>query len=154
MAEAPAGEPTDPQSGGRLANALYLVGFVGFLGTAVAFLVLVALGSDPQPALLGNAIAAGLLVVWAASDTLGDPDSEVTSVPGAVGTGMLLLGVYGILAGIVVAATSPWHDRFAFVWLFAGGGAIAGVLGFATFPLEVVMSDTPTADDEGGPETE
>lgn len=155
MADAPSADPAESPPSGGLANALYLVGFVGFLGTAVAYLLLLGLGIDPQPALVGNAIAAALLVIWAASDTLADPDSDVTSVPGAVGTGMILLAVYGLLAAIVVAATSPWHDRFEFVWLFAGGGAVAGVLGFATFPLEVVMADSSTATDgEEGPETE
>lgn len=154
MADAASADAADSPSGG-LANALYLLGFVGFLGTAVAYLLLLGFGIDPRSALVGNAVAAGLLVVWAASDTLDDPDSAVTSVPGAVGTGMILLAVYGVLAAIVVLATSPWHDRFEFVWLFGGGGAIAGVLGFATFPLEVVMADSsPATDDADGPETE
>lgn len=155
MVDAASADPAESPPSGGFANAIYLLGFVGFLGTAVAYLLLLGFGIDPQPALVGNAIAAILLVIWAATDTLGDPDSDVTSVPGAVGTGMVLLAVYGVLAAIAVAATSPWHDRFEFVWLFAGGGVVAGVLGFATFPLEVVMGDTsPATDGEEGPETE
>lgn len=124
--------------GSPVANAVYLIGLVGFVLSALAYAAAVIVGVDLRPALAANAVAAGLLVAWAAHDTFRDPTSEVASVPGAAGTAMTLLAVYFLLAAVVVAASSPWHDRFDLAWLLGGAAVVAGVLAFLTFPLEVV----------------
>jgi len=142
--------PADPPAGsGRFATALYLVGLVGFVLSGLAYPVVLVLGGDLAPVLAANAAAVFLLVAWAAHDTLADPTSAVTTVPGAVGTAMVLLAVYGLLASAVVALTSPWHDHLALAWLLAGGTLVAGLLGVLTFPLEALAGRA--AGDEADP---
>lgn len=140
MADAPPRD-ADSTGAGGVATLLYLVGFAGFLLSGLAFVGLLVLGVDLRAALLANAAAAILLVAWAAYDTFHDPDSEVDSVPGALGTGMLLLAVYGLLAGVVVAVTSLFHAHADLLWWYGGGAVLAAVLGFVTFPLEVFMAE-------------
>lgn len=129
-----------PARSGRLATALYLVGLVAFVLSGLAYLLVLLLSGDIAPVITANAAAGCLLVAWAARDTLADPTSTVTTVPGAVGTAMVLLAVYGLLATVVVAVTSPWHDDLGLAWLLAGGTLVAGVLGVLTFPLEALAS--------------
>lgn len=130
-----------PESGnGRLATGLYLLGLGGFLLSTIAFAAALVLGTDLRPILAANALSAALLVAWAARDTYLDPDSEVTTVPGAVGTAMLLLAVYGLLAAAVVAVTSPVHGRLDLALFVAGAAVVAGVLAVVTFPLEVLVA--------------
>ena len=141
MADSDETASADPPAGsGRLATALYLVGLVAFVLSGLAYPIVLLLGGDLAPVLAANAAAVGLLVAWAAHDTLADPSSAVTTVPGAVGTAMVLLPVYGLLATVVVAVTSPWHDALDLAWLLAGGTLLAGVLGVLTFPLEALAS--------------
>jgi hypothetical protein len=138
------GAPSDPRHGGwTLATVAYLVGLLGFVGSALAFVAVLVLGGDVELALAGNAASTGVLVAWAAYDSLTDPDSTVATLPGAVGTAMVLVAVYGVLAAAVVAITSPRHGRLDLAWLFAGGAVVAGVLAAVTFPLEVVAGDGP-----------
>jgi len=136
------GAPSDPRPGGwTFATVAYLLGLLGFVGSAVAFGAAFVLGGDVGLALASNAASTGVLVTWAASDSLVDPDSEVETLPGAVGTAMVLVAVYGVLAAAVVAITSPRHGRLDLAWLFAGSAVVAGVLAAVTFPLEVLAGD-------------
>lgn len=153
MADPPETAPTDPPAGsGRIATALYLVGLVGFVLSGLAYPVVLLLRGDLRLVVAANAAAVGLLVAWAAHDTLADPESAVTTVPGAVGTAMVLLAIYGLLATVVVAVTSPWHDHLDIAWLLAGGTLVAGLLGVVTFPLEALASRAD-ADEPAPPES-
>lgn len=147
MADPPETAPTDPPAGsGRTATALYLVGLVGFVVSGLAYPAVLILGGDLLLVVAVNAAAVGLLVAWAAHDTLVDSGSAVTTVPGAVGTAMVLLAVYGLLATVVVAVTSPWHDHLAIAWLLAVEALAAGVLAVVTFPLEAFVGESPADD--------
>jgi hypothetical protein len=125
----------------RPGTAVFLVGLFGFALSALGFLTALILGVDVRVPLATNAASALLVVLWVAADRLRDPDSGVTSVPGAVGTTMLLLAAYGLVAAVVLAGTSFWHARFSLVWYLLGAALVAGVLGALTFPLEVLTGD-------------
>lgn len=140
------GPPTagDARAGGwTVATVAYLLGLLGFVVSALAFVVVLVFGGDVGLPIAVNAASMGLLVTWAATDSLADPDSEVETVPGAVGTAMVLVAVYGLLAAAAVAVTSLWHARLDLAWLLGGAGLVAGVLAIVTFPLEVFAGDGP-----------
>lgn len=120
---------------------VFLVGLVLFLASTIAFVVDLATGQDVLRSLALNGLGVGIIVAWAAHDTLVDPGAEVSSVPGALGTAMLLLGIYLGIATVVLAISSPWHGRLG-LWPWTGGtGVVLVVLGFATFPVEVLLGD-------------
>jgi len=124
------------------APLLFLVGLVAFAGGAVGVLADLVTGHDILRSLLVNGAGAGLLVTWAAVDTLSDPDSRVATPTGAAGTALLLYGLYMLVVGLVVAATTFRHGR---LWLGVGvsaSGAAGMVVGFVVFPRESVLGDT------------
>ena len=140
------------------APLLFLVGLVAFAGSAVAFLADLVTGHDILRSLLVNGGGAGLLVTWAAVDTLDDPDARVATATGAAGTALLLYGLYMVVVGLVVAATTFRHGR---LWLGVGmsaSGAAGMLVGFLVFPRESVLSgaggegtaDGPAADEPAG----
>lgn len=135
------------------APLLFLVGLVGFAGGAVGLLADLATGHGILRSLLVNGGGAGLLVTWAAVDTLGDPDARVATTTGAAGTALLLYGLYMVVAGLVVAATTVLHG---WLWLGVGmsaSGAAGMLVGFLVFPRESVLGDAdgePTAEDAPG----
>lgn len=149
--DGPGGTGEAGSGGWTVATVAYLLGLLGFGGSALAFVVVLLLDSDVAVLLAINAAATGLLVTWAGYDSLADPTSEVETVPGAVGTAMVLVAVYGLLAAAVVAITSFRHGRLDLAWLFGGGALVAGVLAVVTFPLEVVAGTGP---EEPAPEEE
>jgi hypothetical protein len=141
-----AGGPDRADAG--FATALFLVGLFGFLLSALGFAAALGLGIDVRFPLATNAGSAALVVGWLAANRLGDPTSGVTSVPGAVGTAMLLFGAYGLVVAVVVASTARWHGQFGLVWYLLGAAVVAGVLGAVTFPLEVVTGSVNKREDD------
>ena len=133
------GSEDDDSSRPVTAPLLFLVGLIAFAGGAVGFLADLATGHDVLRSLLINGSGAGLLVAWAAVDTLADPDARVATPTGAAGTALLLYGLYLVVVGLVVAATTFRHGR---LWLGVGAsasGAAGMVVGFVVFPRESVL---------------
>jgi hypothetical protein len=135
---------------------VFLAGLVLFLGSLVAFVADLVTGHDVLRSLAANAVGVGILITWAAYDTLGDPDSTVTSRGGAAGTGVLLCGIYLVLAAVVVAVTSVVHGRLELAAWAGGVGILFVVLGFLAFPTESLVGegdgepdDTPDDEAEG-----
>jgi hypothetical protein len=126
---------------GRLAPYVFLIGLVAFVGSLLAFVADLVTGYDVLRSLFVNAGATLVLVGWAAYDTLYDPDSEVDSAGGAAGTAALLYGLYLLLAGVVVAATSLWHDQFGASLLAGAAGLTLVVTGIVVFPHGSVLDD-------------
>ncbi len=149
--ESEGGESSRPVT----APLLFLVGLVTFAGGAVGLLADLATGHDILRSLLVNGGGAGLLVTWAAVDTLSDPEARVATATGAAGTALLLYGLYMVVVGLVVAATTVLHGR---LWLGVGmsaSGAAGMLVGFLVFPRESVLGSAdgePTAEDAAGGE--
>lgn len=135
------------------APLLFLVGLIAFAGGAVAFLADLVTGHDVLRSLLINGGGAGLLVTWAAVDTLSDPDARVATATGAAGTALLLYGLYMVVVGLVVAATTFRHGR---LWLGVGmsaSGAAGMLVGFLVFPRESVLGgEEGTGEEPSGDE--
>ena len=130
---------------GTLGVLVFFAGLLAFFGSGAAYLVVLVTGGDVRLPLAVNVVAALVLVARTAHDTYADPDADVTTLPGAVGTALLMLGAYGLVASVVVAATSPWHGRFDLALWLGGAAAALAVFGFFTFPAEVVA---PGGDDD------
>lgn len=136
----------EPQS---RAPYVFLLGLVLFVASLVAFVADLVTGHDVLRSLAVNAIGVGLLVAWAAYDTLVDPESTVSSRGGAAGTGVLLLGLYLALAAVVVGVTSLVHGRLELA-LWAGGlGVVFVVLGFLAFPSDALAAEDGAVADPG-----
>lgn len=120
---------------------LFLLGFVLFLGSLVLFVADVVRQLDVLRGIALNAVAAVVLIAWAAHDTLFDPNSEVATTGGAAGTALLLYGLYLVLAGLVVSATGLWHDYFVvgLLYLLLAVGTV--LVGLLIFPTEAVIAD-------------
>jgi hypothetical protein len=133
------------------APVLFLVGLTAFAGGTVGFLADLVTGHGVLRSLLVNGGGAGLLVTWAAVDTLGDPDTRVATATGAAGTALLLYGLYMVVVGLAVAATTFRHGR---LWLGVGmstSGAAGMLVGFLVFPRESVLGgEAEPAGDEHG----
>jgi hypothetical protein len=133
----------DQQAGSPM---LFLGGLVLFLGSLVAFVADLVTGHDILRSLAVNAVGVGILISWAAYDTLVDPESAVSSRGGAAGTGVLLCGLYLLLAAVVVAVTSVIHGRLE-LGLWAGGsGVVLVILGFLAFPTETLGGEEQAED--------
>ena len=151
------GTPDDPTPAGSddtdasTAPILFLVGLLGFVGSLVAFVADLVTGYDVARSLAVNAASVGLLVFWAARDTLTDPESSVDSASGAAGTGLLLVGLYLLVGAAVVGVTSLVHGRFDVVPWAAGLGLALVLVGFVVLPRETILADGET--DADGPET-
>jgi len=147
-AETPATSDADlaTDAGGTLGVLVFFGGLLAFFGSGAAYLVVLVTGGDVRLPLAVNGFATLVLVARTAHDTYADPDADVTTLPGAIGTALLMLGAYGLVASVVVAATAPWHGGFELaLWLGAAAATLA-VFGFFTFPAEVVV---PGGDDAG-----
>lgn len=133
--------------------ALFLVGFLVFLGSALLFLVDLARGADVLRSMGANAIGAALLMAWAAHDTLFDPNSEVATAGGAAGTALLLYGLYLFAAGVLVGATGLFfHDRAVLGAWYLGLAVVATVVGFVIFPRGAIVDDE-SSNGEGAAES-
>ena len=138
------------QTTGGTAPFVFLLGFVGFLASVVAFVADLLTDYDVFRSLLVNAASAAVLVFWAARDTLTDSESSVDSASGAAGTGLLLLGLYLLGGAAIVGVTSLVHGRFDVVPWAAGVGLLLVIVGFAVFPRETILErDSEDADETG-----
>lgn len=141
--EAGDGRASDPPAGTDGAGWLvFLLALVVFVGSALAFGLDLLTGADVARSLAVNAAAAVALVAWVARDTLADPDSDVRTLPGALGTALVLVGGYLLLAALAVAATSVWHARPALAVPLGATGAGALVVGLGAFAAEAVLGET------------
>lgn len=132
-----------------LSPFVFLLGIVVFLGSILWFLVALIQGSDPFRAIATNAVGAGVMMVWAAKDTLSDPDSEVATVGGATGTALLLYGAYLVLAGVTITATGLlFHERANLGLWYIGLAIVATIVGFLIFPTEAVIEDGTDDEDQ------
>jgi hypothetical protein len=120
---------------------VFLVGLVLFLGSLAAFVADLVTGHDVVRSLAVNAVGVAVLVTWAASDTLRDPESAVASRGGAAGTGVLLCGIYLVLAAVVLAVTSVVHGRLELAAWVGGLGVVLVALGFLAFPGDTLVDD-------------
>jgi uncharacterized membrane protein len=122
---------------------LFLLGLVGFLGSGLLFVADLIRGVDILRAVGANAAGVGLLIAWAAGNTYSNPDSAVDSVGGAIGTALLLYGLYLLGAGAIIAVTSLVHDRLRLAFIYLGAAVatvLVGVLvGFLASEHEVVV---------------
>jgi len=126
---------------------LFLVGLVIFLGSSLLFVVDVAGGRDVLRGIAANAVGAALLILWAAHDTLYDPNSEVATRGGAAGTALLLYGLYLVLAGAVIGATGLLFHGYTTLGLWYLGLAVSAVVvGFLVFPTEAVVEAADDSD--------
>ncbi len=142
---ADAGEASDGDAAGGH-PFVFLAGLLLFLVSAAAYLADLATGHDVLRSLALNGLGTLVLVTWAAHDTLVDPNANVSSVPGAAGTALLLLGLYLLVAVVALVLSSPWHARLGLVPYLGGAAVVLAVVGFAVFPVEALL-----ADDEGTP---
>lgn len=128
---------------------VFLLGLVVFLGSVVLFVVDL-LGTGTVLRSLGaNAASAAILIAWAAHDTLFDPNSEVDTRGGAVGTALLLYGLYLAVAGAVVGATGlVFHDRPILGAWYLGLAVFATLVGFLAFPTEAVVESADDTETE------
>lgn len=124
---------------------LFLFGLLLFVASLVAFVADLATGHDVVRSLVSNAVGAVVLVAWAGLDSYRDPDSGVTTLGGAVGTGLILVGLYLLAAGLVVALTSVVHDRLVVGLAMAAGGLPLVLGGFVAYPIDPLTS----ADEQG-----
>lgn len=118
---------------------LFLLGGVVFLGAAVLFVYDLLRGVDVIRSVTGNAVGAALLILWAAHDTLYDPNSDVATTSGAAGTALLLYGLYLLGAGLVLVVSSLLHGQLQVGLLFLGAGIAAVLVGFFIFPTGAVL---------------
>jgi hypothetical protein len=128
---------------------LFLLGLVVFLGSGLLFVADLIRGIDVLRSVGANAVGAGLLILWAAQDTYSNPDSEVASVGGAIGTALLLYGLYLLAAGAIIAVTGLVHDRLRLGFVYLGLALVAVLVGFLIFPRDAIVDDEQPADGEG-----
>lgn len=153
----PGDEASEPGAGGAASTdgpagsgPAVLLALVIFGASLVGYPVALVVGADVTWAVGSNAAATVALVGWTARRTFVDPRSSVTTVPGAIGTSLLVLGCYGLVVAGVLALTGRWHDAGSLVVPVALSGATALVLGFATFAFEAVFQPSGPDRDESG----
>jgi len=135
--------------------ALFLLGFLVFLGSVLLFFLDLVRGVDVLRSMGANAIGAALLMAWAAHDTLFDPDSEVATAGGAAGTALLLYGLYLFAAGVLVGATGLFfHDRAVLGGWYLGLAVVATVVGFVIFPRGAVLDEESSNGERAGESTD
>ncbi len=120
---------------------LFLLGLAVFVASVVAVVADLVTGHDVRRSLVANGVGSVLLVAWAGLDSYRDPDSGVQTVGGAVGTGLILVGIYLLLAGAVVAVTSPVHDRLLVGVAMVAGGVPLILGGFVAYPIDSLLGD-------------
>ena len=134
---------------------LFLLGLVVFLATGLLFVADLIRGISILRSVAGNAVGVALLILWAAHDTLRNPDSVVGTPAGAAGTALLLYGLYLLAAGAALVVTSLLHDRFMLGVYYVAMAVAAVVVGFVVFPREGLVTEEqqdeePTTADDGG----
>jgi len=120
---------------------LFLLGLVIFLGSGLLFVADLVRGIAVVRSIGGNAAGAALLILWAAHDTLHNPNSEVSSVGGAAGTALLLYGLYLLASGAVILLTALVHDQLRLGLVYLGFAVVAVGVGITIFPKEAIPDD-------------
>ncbi len=136
------GEETDWNGGSPW---LFFLGLIIFLAAGLLFVADLIRGVDVLRSLAGNAVGVALLIIWAAHDTLRNPESEVASTRGAAGTALLLYGLYLLIAGVVIAVTGLVHDRLQLGIWYVGMAVVTILLGLVIFPRDAFSEDNETA---------
>lgn len=126
---------------------LFFLGLVLFLGSLLLFIADLLRAISVFRSIAVNGVGVALLIVWAAHDTLNDPNSEVATAGGAAGTALLLYGLYLLAAGAVIALTGLVHDHMRLGFYYIGLAIVSVLLGAYIFPTEAVV-DADTAEDE------
>jgi hypothetical protein len=130
---------------------VFLFGLVVFLGSAVLFVVDLVRTEAVLRSLGANAVSAAILIAWAAHDTLFDPNSEVDTRGGAIGTALLLYGLYLAAAGAIVGATGlVLHDRPILGAWYLALAVLATLVGFLAFPTDAVVDSAEDTESENG----
>lgn len=146
-----AGEPDRPTGSDGDSGGLPIFVALGvFVLSAAAVPLALVTGTDVTWAVGSNTAAAVAIVSWTARRTYRDPALSVSTVPGAFGTALLVLGGYGLIVGGVLALTGRWHDADGLVGTLAGVGLAIGALGLVTFAFELVFGEPDPADDREG----
>lgn len=142
-----------PYTGSPLA---FLLGMLLFLGSILLFVGDLLLDNDVLRSIVINALGAAIMILWAAQDTLFDPDSDVGSIGGATGTALLLYGVYLLFAGVAIAGTGVFfHERATLGMLYIILAVVATGIGLVIFPTSAIVADdgtTPDADNSADDE--
>ena len=134
---------------------LFLAGLAVFFGSIVLFVADLIRGVDVLRSIAANGVGTALLIVWAAHDTLLNPDSEVGTPAGAAGTALLLYGLYLLGAGVVIAVTGLIHDHLQLGFWYLGLAVLAVAIGYFIFPKGAVISaETDMTDPEGKPSSD
>jgi hypothetical protein len=131
---------------------VFLLGLIVFFGSILVFLADLLRGVTILRSVAVNGVGAGLLIAWAAHDTLHDPNSEVASGGGAAGTALLLYGLYLLVGGVVIATTSLLHGRLVLGFGYVALAIVATIVGFWIFPTGAVIenrSGDPSASTDG-----
>lgn len=126
---------------------LFLLGLIVFLGSGLLFVVDLFRGIDVLRGIAGNAVGVALLILWAAHDTLRNPDSEVGTPAGAAGTALLLYGLYLLAAGAIIALTGLFHDHPRLGFWYVGLAVGAVIVGYFIFPTDAVVGNDEHASD-------
>lgn len=134
---------------------LFLLGLVVFLATGLLFVADLLRGLSILRSVAGNGVGVALLILWAAHDTLRNPDSVVGTPAGAAGTALLLYGLYLLAAGAAIVFTSLFHDQFMLGVYYVAIAVAAVVVGFVVFPREGLVTEdqqdgAPTTAGDGG----
>lgn len=136
----------------------FLLGMVLFLGSILLFVGDILTDHDVLRSIVINALGGAIMILWAAQDTLFDPDSDVSSIGGATGTALLLYGVYLLFAGVVIVGTGIFfHDRTRLGTFYIILAVVATVIGLLIFPTSAIVNDdgpTSEADGPNGSETD
>jgi len=140
----------DGEAGRGSVRWLYLLGILVFGASLGAFGWDVVSGHPIERTLAANAVAAVLLVAWAGLDSYRNPDSAVTTRGGAVGTGLVLVGLYLFLGGLVVAITGLVHGRWILGLAMVAVAIPVVLVGVLAFPTEPVLEDDEAEEGGGG----
>lgn len=130
---------------------LFLLGLVVFLATGLLFFADLIRGIPILRSVAGNGVGVALLILWAAHDTLRNPDSVVGTPAGAAGTALLLYGLYLLAAGAVIVLTSLVHDQFILGVYYVAIAVAAVLVGYVVFPSEELSAEQ---DEEATPDGE
>jgi hypothetical protein len=129
----------ETHSSGSFAPWLFLAGLLAVIASLLLFVFTLVRGGDIVRPVVLNAVGAAILVAVAAYDTRRDPNSVVTETTGAVGTALLLYGLYLFASGLVILVTSVVHGRFIVgVWAI-GLAVLSVVVGVLSFPTRRLL---------------
>jgi hypothetical protein len=128
---------------------LVLLGLLVFVGSALLFVVDLIRGVDVLRSVAINGVGAIVLIGWAALDTYRSEESEVTTLSGALGTALMLYGLYLSVTGLALSATGLFfHDRLSLGAFYLGLSIGALVTGYIVTPIGVLLGDETVDHDD------